>query len=296
VPHPVLVTGAGGFIGRPFVAALLEAGHPVLAVVRDPRRWLPHRRLTTVSWDLLQAELPAPRPRIDVAVHLAAKIPGLAGPSGEEFAGNVTMTGNLVNALTDVRHLIFASTIDVYGRPHSRPIREDHPTEPDTSYGVSKLQSEARLRESSQGRGFTLTVLRLSQVYGPGDRSVKIIPRTIDALLSGRPPVLYGDGSDLREYAYVDDVVRALCSAVARRPGGTFNLSGGAPVPVAKVVEILMRIAGTDLRPVHANRQGERVDLVFDIARAREALNFVPRTTLEEGLRRQYEWARGTRS
>lgn len=296
MPRTVLVTGAGGFIGRPLVTSLLAAGYAIAIVARAPRHGPNHPRLTIVPWDLLDAQ-PSPEPLrgIEVAVHLAARIPGSDWTPADRFAANVTMTTNLLRRLVDVRHVIFGSTIDVYGRPQTLPIREDAPTEPLTAYAVSKLRSEDRLRTLSRERGFALMVLRLSQVYGPGDRSAKLIPQVIEALLRGRPPVIYGDGSDLRDYAYVDDVVRAVALALPRWNSGVFNVSSGHPTPIARVVEILSALAGGTIQPVHVDRRGEKFDLALDISRIRGALGFTPRTTLEEGLRRQYEWARAVR-
>lgn len=119
------------------------------------------------------------------------------------------------------------------------PIREDHPTEPLTAYGRSKVVCERYLQETSAVRGCVLTVLRLAQVYGPGERPIKAIPRFIEAIRAGRPPLIYGDGSDLRDYVYVDDAARAMVLALEREAGGVFNISSGQPRSILDVARIL---------------------------------------------------------
>jgi UDP-glucose 4-epimerase len=293
----VLVTGPTGFIGVRLVERLLRANYEVCAVVRLPGGLEERRGLTVVEWDLVHgAPPPGVPPRADAVVHLAARIP--APHRGEEgdFFENLTMTTHLLSHLVGPRHVVFGSTIDVYGRPRSMPLGEDHPTEPLTSYGVSKLLCERHLQEASAARGFVVTVLRFAQVYGPGDRSGKAIPRFIGALLDGQSPVVYDDGSDLSDYVHVDDVAKAVVLALQRRSPGVFNISAGHAHSIAEVLHVLMGIHGAGVRPVYEPRRGEKFDFCLDISRARTNLGYAPEIPLHIGLRQQYEWTRALRS
>jgi UDP-glucose 4-epimerase len=274
------------------VALLLDAGYDVRAVGRGHRGIPEHRDVKVVRWNLLDPRGPEGQlGDVRAVVHLAARIPGPRGLDEGDFSENLVMTTNLLAHLQELRHVVFASTIDVYGRPRSLPIREDHPTEPLTAYGRSKVACERYLQEASAVRGYTLTVLRLAQVYGPGERPMKAIPRFVEAIRAGRPPVIYGDGSDLRDYVYVDDAARAIALALEREVGGLFNISSGQPHSIRKVLEILAHVVPADIRPVFADRPGEKFDFWMDNARAKEILGFGPQVALPEGLRRQYEWA-----
>jgi UDP-glucose 4-epimerase len=289
----VAVTGAAGFIGRRLVERLCNAGYDVCAIVRSGGRRPRHERLTMVEWDLARESAPKGElPKTNAVVHLAAHIP--AGPRGDEsnFSENFTMTANLMRHLVCPTRVVFGSTIDVYGRPLTFPIREDHPTEPLTLYALSKLRCEYYLRETAAAQGFVLTVLRFAQVYGPGDSTGKAIPRFIHAILDGQAPTVRGDGTDLRDYVYVDDVTAAIALAVESRQGGVFNISAGQPHSIAEVLQILLQIHGASVAPLYAERQGEKYDFWFDISQARANLGYTPATPLRVGLYEQYRWAR----
>jgi UDP-glucose 4-epimerase len=292
----ILLTGASGFIGSHLVPALLSAGHQVSALVRQkskcPSGCVP-----------LAADLKAPETlrllsqdmaEYGVLIHLAAKMPQQSIASETVSAmctENLETTRHLLDALPcTVSHIIFAGTIDVYGPPQFLPLTEAHPANPVTSYGISKLETERLLDAYCRDNGLTLTVLRFSQVYGPGEPAIKAIPLFIKAVKAGEPPVIYGDGSELRDYVYVDDARRACVAAVNRKPTGVFNIASGKKVSIKEVLERIISISGKELAPVFQERQKEKMDIYFDVSKPRTELGFTPHVSLEKGLKKHYDF------
>lgn len=298
----VLVTGASGFVGGHLLATLAAdpGGPPVIALGR--RRPARLGAATFVEADLTDAgALAAARPRlraVSTVIHLAAAVPTVADDSDDAdalHAANVVATANLLAVVPDGAHVVFAGTVDQYGVPASLPITEDHPLAPVTRYGRSKVAAEARLRAGCLARGLPLTVLRLTQLYGPGDPVVKAIPSFIAALRAGRAPVLHGDGGELRDYLYVGDAARAFAQAAAGPAGDyrAFNIASGQPVTIAGVLDLLLQVTGAGVRPERAPRRKPAIDLVLDVGRARTELGFAAEVALADGLRRQWAAAGG---
>ena len=203
---------------------------------------------------------------------------------------NVTTTQNLLAALPrPPSHIVFASTLDVYGVPEWLPLTEDHPTNPVTAYGEAKLLAERTLEDYCRKHDKKLTILRLSHVYGPSEPQIKAIPIFIANVSSERTPTIFGDGSELRDYVYVADVARAFLSAIEMKVDGIFNIAGGKSTSLKEVLEIIIRISGKNIRPVYRERLKDHVDFCFDITKARTKLGFTASTPLAHGLKRHSE-------
>lgn len=197
---------------------------------------------------------------------------------------NVMGTAGLLDLLgPKLGWLGYVSTLDVYGPPRRQPIAESHPTAPGTWYGVSKLAGERLCQVFAAQRGLPCAVLRLGQVYGPGDPSAKAIPSFLRAALAGGPIVVRGPGRERRGYVYVDDVVEAIERALNRRAAGVFNVAG-RPVTVRQTAEGVRAAAGLR-EPVRAEAGKPGLSLALDTRAARRALGFSARTPLSRGLR-----------
>ncbi len=159
------------------------------------------------------------------------------------------------------------------------------------------LPTSRTLRPTTDSRpprrsGTPLTVLRLSQVYGPGDTSAKVLPCFVRACLRGDAPELRGDGSDTRDWLFVDDAIEAFLLALARRVPGTFNVATGAGSTVGEALAIVRRLTGFAGEPRRLPSATPPTHVVLDVARAREKLGYAPQVGLEEGLRRTVAWFR----
>ena len=293
----VLVTGGTGFIGRRLVEKLSSVEAEVWVISRSPTN-IPK------GWNNLE-----PRPRLiflDLSdrfaveqagldfdsfayvIHMAATIPGVGRGMGQsDFVENIVMTLNLASQLTSsLRRMLFTSTLDVYGDPLYLPVDEGHPLTPKTLYAVSKLACEKYLVLALARRNIQLTVLRLSQVYGPGEPVVKAIPKFIHSVASGSPPTIYGTGKSVRDYVYVDDVVEAILLSLSSDQEGIFNIATGTGVAIRDVALLITQLAGNKLTPVFKTVEQAETKIVLDIARARKQLRYAPKVPLEEGLRR----------
>jgi len=306
-----LVTGVAGFIGSRLAGELLERGVEVVGIdslsdYYDPRikranvAALTARGLAFVEGDLNALDLAA-LVDADVVFHLAGQ-PGVRQSWGSEFRNytrdNVEATQALLEAVKGsprVRRLVYASSSSVYGSAERFPTLETDRPRPLSPYGVTKLAAEHLCGLYAESFGLPAVTLRYFTVYGPGQRPDMAFHRFITAALRGEPIRVYGTGEQVREFTYVDDVVRATLLAAERglAPGAVINVSGGASVSVAETLAVIERIHGAPLRiareaaaPGDVHRTGGSVEL------AAELLGWAPEVGIEDGLEAEYRWLR----
>ncbi len=303
-----LVTGAAGFIGSHLCERLLQAGHAVVGVdalvpyypaeVKEANLAgaLGHRWFRFHPLDLRRDALEPLLDGIDVVFHLAA-MPGLAR-SWTDFdlyeSCNVTATQRLLEAvrrLPRLQRFVYASTSSVYGRYGSGD--ETLLPRPISPYGVTKLAAENLCRAYSEEHGLPLVVLRYFSVYGPRQRPDMGYHRFIQAMLSGEPVTVYGDGLQVRGNTYVADCVDATMAAVQALPGEVYNVGGGEAVTVWDVLHKLEVLTGCapDVRQ-EAARRGDQRYTSADTTKLHRHLGWKPRIGLDEGLARQIAWQR----
>jgi nucleoside-diphosphate-sugar epimerase len=303
-----LVTGAAGFIGSHLCERLLQDGHAVagldafipyyprpvkeanLAAARQ------HPAFAFHALDLRQDRLDAALADVEVVFHLAA-MPGLTRSWTEYdlYEGcNLRATQRLLEAVRRsprLRRFVYASTSSVYGRYGSGD--ETLPTRPISPYGVTKLAAESLCRAYADEHGLPLVVLRYFSVYGPRQRPDMGYHRFIQALLTGEPVVVYGDGLQVRGNTYVDDCVAATVAAAGALPGEIYNVGGGEAVTVWEVLRKLEAILDcrADVRREPA-RLGDQRYTGADTSKLHRHLGWQPRVGLDEGLARQVAWQR----
>ena len=230
----------------------------------------------------------------DTLLHIAAAMPLSSVPDEEEevmmHEAQLQATKNLLHILpATVKHLVYASSIDVYGEPVMQPMTEDHPLCPLTSYGRSKLAHEKLLRGFASRTERTCMILRITQIYGPQEPVIKAIPVFIKTILEGRIPTIFGDGGDLRDYLYVDDAATAIMKAAECRKSDVLNIATGHSVSLAATLGIIIGLYGGTLQPVYQERRKPRLDFIFDVSRAKRLLAFEAATPLSLGLQREYD-------
>lgn len=307
---PALVTGAAGFIGSRLVRALAAGGTDVVGVdALTPyydaelkrRRFDALAGLAGVSMienDLTTADL---RPIIDgceTVFHFAAQ-PGVR-TSWHDFddyvRDNVVATQRLLAATApdEVTSFVFASSSSVYGQM-TGSVDELAPTRPYSPYGVTKLAAEALCGAYAQNFGLRAVSLRLFTVYGPDQRPDMAMHRIIRASLLGESFPMFGDGSQVRSFTFVDDVVAAAIAATEHdvEPGTVLNVSGGATCSLAEVIATVEDLTG---RPVPIDRRSTEAGDVTRtdgrIDRIGRTLDWAPQTGLRQGLLDQVEWMR----
>ncbi len=292
----ILLTGATGFIGTHLLPLLKSSNHNITAVVRAGAQLpLP---CTLVEGDLCDHAvidmLRTQSEGVETVIHLAATMPAhsVASENTEEMMhANIVSTRNLLTSLPrSLCHMILASSIDVYGSPHDLPIRESHPMLPATAYAQSKIETERLARIHCEERNIPLTILRFTHIYGPQEPAIKAIPLFVRKIAGGHAPVLYGDGSDRRDYLYVTDAADAIVCAIERVQHDIFNIASGVSVTLKEVAELLIELSGKSMTPHYAERRKQKVDIELDVSHARVSLKFSAATPLRLGLAQTYAW------
>jgi UDP-glucose 4-epimerase len=297
----VLVTGGGGFIGKHLVSELLRKGFEVKALDKIPRpKILPNsRRLeyyqgdvnSTRSW--LRSK---PGTRI---VHLAANTSvqeSIRRPLLTVRA-NIEATCRMLDFARkiDSERFLFASTAAIYGDKRSRCRETDTPA-PASPYASSKLASEYYCRVYASLYGIPTVILRYFNVYGPGqsDRYAGVITSFVREALHGKPPVIFGDGRQTRDFVFIEDVIRATFASLTQPvPGGTIlNIGTGRAISIISLARRVLQIFDLNsLRPIRApSRVGEVRHSQANISAARMKIHFRPRYGLAEGLPPTIEW------
>jgi UDP-glucose 4-epimerase len=206
---------------------------------------------------------------------------------------NATGTLNMLLAARDedVGRLVHASSSSVYGAVEGLPKRENMPTMPISPYGTAKLAAESYCRSFHEIYGLETVALRYFNVFGPRQdpesEYAAVVPKFIAAFAEGRPPTIYGDGEQSRDFTYVDNVVQANLRAMnaAAAAGQTFNVACGERASLNELCRVLREIVDCDVASEHApGRAGDVRHSLADITKARQSLGYEPLVGLRRGL------------
>ena len=306
-----VVTGAAGFIGSHLTEALLARGHEVLGVdgftdyypraIKEDNlsRARDHHRFLLVEGLLQELNLEPIFEGAGAVYHLAAQA-GVRASWGLEFEAytghNILATQRLLEAAVGARtpRIVFASSSSVYGDSPVLPLREDSPCRPVSPYGVTKLAGEHLAHLYRRNHGLVVVSLRYFTVYGPRQRPDMAFHRFLRACRDGRGIHIYGDGSQTRDFTYVDDIVAAtLAAADSGTPGAVYNVGGGERVALNEVLRKIEGITGQALRATREEAQrGDMHDTAADTTAAARDLAFRSAVPLDEGLSREWDWIR----
>jgi nucleoside-diphosphate-sugar epimerase len=304
----VLVTGCAGFLGSHLAERLVDEGNVVVGVdcftdfyaralkERNLDRLREEPRFTLRELDLSTDELEGLLEGVDVVYHLAAQ-PGVRGSFGSGFPHyvrhNIEATQRLLEeAVRDpVTSFVYASSSSVYGDTTSFPTAEDAELRPVSPYGMTKLAMEQLAAVYHRNNGVPVVGLRYFTAYGPRQRPDMAFTTFISRALAGEPLLVNGDGSQIRDFTYVDDISAATIAGRLGKHGTVYNVGGGNATAVIDIVgvieELLERPLEVEYRP---NQRGDARRTCADGTRAAEDLGFVPATGLAEGIARQLEW------
>lgn len=295
-----LVTGGAGFLGAALANRLVQQGHRVI-VLDDLSNGRQDHLETAVTfqqgdvenipllWSLLQDT--------DCVYHLAARVSvaqSLLHPHDYNRV-NVGGTVSLMEAMRDtgVRRVIFTSSGAIYGHQPEQPVHETDPPQPDSPYAVSKWAAEQYIHTIGHLWDIETVALRIFNAYGPRQSlpvsHAPVVPRFLQQALTGGSLVVFGDGSQSRDFVYVDDVVAALISAAAAKGVNrqVINIGSGIETSIADLVAAIEKINGRSLNCLfNHEKTGGVPRLVADISRAQTLLGFRPQTPLAAGLQR----------
>ena len=298
-----VVTGCAGFLGSHLCQALLQRGYAVTGVdcfTSFYARALKERNIALltrspgfrlVEADIAEARLAPLLEDANYVYHLAAQA-GVRTSFGDGFRDylhhNVVGTQRLLEEVAgrELRAFVYASSSSVYGDQEVYPVAEDAPLRPLSPYGATKVITEQLAQAFWHSHGVPTVGLRYFTVYGPRQRPDMAFSRFLSRAVGGQPLPIIGDGRQVREFTFVDDVVAAtLAAADSGERGAVYNIGGGQAVSVLDAVALLEKLLDHPLRIEHLDAgPGDPRRTEADITRAKQDLDYVPATPLAAGL------------
>ena len=308
-----LVTGGAGFIGSTLVDSLLRHGCTVVAFDNfddfytgkedNVRHNLTDPRFRLVRGSILDTKaLSQAMKGVNVVFHLA----GQAGvrycienPLKAEEVNSVG-TLNVLQAVRKertVKKMIYASSSSIFGNPVKPMLAEDHPQNPTSPYGVSKLAGEKYCLAFHETYGTPVACLRYFSVYGPRGRPDQVVYSFAKRVMSGQPPVIYGDGRQSRDFTFVSDIVggTVLAAMADESVGEAFNLGFGKEFPIEAVARMVIKSFGADLEPKFEQAyKGDFPKTLCQNSKARNILRWSPQVDFETGVAEFLDWFKAT--
>jgi CDP-glucose 4,6-dehydratase len=310
--RPTFVTGGTGLVGSWLVKRLVAYGADIVCLVRD---WIPQselvrgqiiERIKVVRGDVRDQtvlERVLGEYEINTVIHLAAQtIVGIANRNPiSTFETNIQGTWVLLEACRrspTVKQIVLASSDKAYGDSETLPITEEARLEGRHPYDVSKSCADLIAQTYAETYNLPIAITRCGNLYGGGDLNWnRIVPGTIRSVLQGQQPIIRSDGSYIRDYFYVEDGAAAymlLAEKLAENSniiGQAYNFSNELRVTVLEVVEHILELMNSELRPIICNEvNNEILHLQLSAQKARHELGWQPLFTLDEGLRRAIDW------
>ena len=311
----ILITGGAGFIGSTLADKLLKENNKVFVIDNFNDYYDIRLKEKNISVNLdnpnyklyrgdicsreLVAEIFAEN-KIDTVVHIAARAgvrPSLENPL-EYIRSNIDGTINILENMrkAEDKKIVFASSSSVYGNCKAEKFSEDlKVTEPISPYAATKSACEQFLYTYSKLYGINAVCLRFFTVYGPKQRPDLAIRKFIELIERDEPIPVYGDGTTMRDYTFIEDIISGICSAIEynKTPYEIINLGGGSPVTLNQMISTIEEALGKKAIINRLPMQPGDVDkTVSDITKARKLLNYNPQTSFKEGIKKFVEWRR----
>lgn len=306
-----LITGVAGFIGSHLANELLDNGHDVIGLdnfeTSDSHRVKP--LMSNEKFDFIEGDL---RNKVDVdravdgvkyILHQGAvpSVPRSIEDPVSSTQANCVGTANIIDAArkTDVEKIVVASSSSVYGPVDISPKHEDLPPNPASPYALSKYYTEQLAVQASNHYDIDTIALRYFNIFGPGQdpkgNYAAVIPKFIDLMKNGERPPIHGDGTQSRDFTFIDNAVQANLKAIESQASGeVLNVGCNNNITIKTLVEKLNQILETEVEPRYTPpRPGDVPHSRADISKAQILINYDPEVDFKTGLRRTVEWFKG---
>ena len=291
-----IVTGGAGFIGSHLTKFLIKKGHNVSVIdslrrgsfdnLKDIEDQVDFHEIDILDYEKMRDVAK----NVDGVFHQAAlgSVPQSFKEPEEYHRVNAIGTENILRLAKEFGFkVVYASSSSVYGNQEKFPIKEDAEKNPLNPYGKSKLESELFAKKYAD-LGVKVIGLRYFNVFGIGQNPnyAGVVPKFIERLVQHKPPIIFGDGNQLRNFTFIDDVVEANMLAFESKINHEFiNIATGIMTSVKELAEIMIRLSGLSLEPIYEKaREGDIEKSQADISLAKNLINWAPKITLEEGL------------
>ena len=309
----IVITGAAGFIGSTLTETLLKHDN-LLILIDNFNDYYPGKEkqlmeilseysqnsdYKLIKGDLVNfSTLSKISEEVDYIFHLAAQagVRHSINNSSAVTKNNLVSTVNVLEYsinIPSVQKVIYASSSSVYGNPVYTPVDEKHPKSPISPYAVTKLCGEIYADLYYKEQNLPITSLRFYTVYGPRERPDMAIRKFFDLMLKDRELLIFGDGTQIRDFTYVSDIVDGLILAGEKdgAKGEIFNLGSSSPISVNNLVDKMYDITKVQKKIKYVEKQKGDVESTHsDITKARKLLGFSPKVNIDEGLANQYQW------
>ena len=294
----LIVTGGAGFIGSHLTKYLIKKGHNVSVIdslrrgslenLKEMEDKIDFQKIDILDYDAMKSVVK----NADGIFHQAAlgSVPQSFKEPEEYRRVNAVGTENVLKLAKEFGiKVVYASSSSVYGNQNKFPIKEDAAKKPLNPYGQSKLEAE-QFAEKYSKLSVKVIGLRYFNVFGIGQNPnyAGVIPKFIEQLIHHKPPIIYGDGNQLRNFTFVDDIVEANVLAFESKTEHAFiNIATGVMTSVRQLAEIMINLSGLSIKPIYEKpREGDIEKSQADISLAKSLINWEPKTTLEEGLKK----------
>ncbi len=306
----ILITGGAGFIGSHLSEKYASEGETVFCLdnledgdMRNIYRLITYSNFKLIRGDIKDSDLLEKiMPHVDAIIHLAAQIHVERSIVKPKLTYDVNVLGTLnvleVARKYDIEKILHTSTSEVYGSAQYSPMDEDHPLCAPHPYGASKIASDRMCYSYVKTYGMNICIARPFNTFGPKQKDygyggvISIFTRRV---LSGQPPIIYGDGNQTRDYMYINDLVRAydLILKSNKSLKEVINFGTGKDIRIIDLANKIIELCGKKrkIKPVHVEpRPSEIRQMVADYSKAKKLLGWKPKYTLELGLKEFVEW------
>jgi len=287
----ILVTGGSGFIGRHLTESLSKEHNVSILDICPPKNNVNFIEANIINFNEIKNILND----FDIVIHLAALV-GVESSENDpiktlEF--NINGTKNVLEACrnSNIKKIIFSSSSEIYGQPLSVPIKESDPLIPITTYGISKLAAEEYVKSYSKMYGINYTILRFFNAYGPNQSSNFVISRFTNLALENRPITIHADGSQIRAFCHIEDIVRGIKLVLEKCNNEIFNIGNDSePICIRDLSQKIISMTNSKSQQIFvpfekSNRNRyEILTRIPVIDKAKNILNYHPKISLEDGI------------